>query len=194
MKRSWVAAVGLVLLAACSSGTREPSPGSGAAFEVPPTSPLATYDRSRVDGYSLDYPSDWTKEKLSANCPAQVCFFAPEQDGQVPAVIAVHGQGWRARKDLQAAWDTQRQFAVAAFGGQPRMVPRTQGDTTLGGTEAKTATYTLDWGLIPATARQTMVLRDGKSGLVLREMAATDIWDGLNPVFEQVEASFTVGT
>jgi len=60
--------------------------------------------------------------------------------------------------------------------------------------QAKTATYTLNWGLIPATARQTMVLSaDGMTATVLSEISATEIWDKLDKsTFQAVDASFSL--
>jgi hypothetical protein len=153
---------------------------------------MKTYT-SNSNGFQVDYPTDWTKQNKGGNCPATVCFGAPAQDGQVPAVIAVNVITWTSPTSLQTAWNTQRQLAINSLGVNPKTVSGTQGNTTLGGEQAKTATYTLDWGLIPATARQTMVLgADGTSATVLTGMSATEIWKDLDPTFTQVESTFAL--
>jgi len=202
-----VAVIGSLLLAACSSSSTtttspspvpvvtsaslSPPPGT-TGFTPPPTSPMKTYT-SNSNGFQVDYPTDWTKQNKGGNCPATVCFGAPAQDGQVPAVIAVNVITWTSPTSLQTAWNTQRQLAINSLGVNPKTVSGTQGNTTLGGEQAKTATYTLDWGLIPATARQTMVLgADGTSATVLTGMSATEIWKDLDPTFAEVESSFAL--
>jgi len=82
---------------------------------------------------------------------------------------------------------------VESLGVNPKTVPGTVGNTTLGGEPAKTATYTLERGFIPSQARQTMVVAgDGTAVIVLSVTSATEIWDPLDPTFEEVEASFSV--
>jgi hypothetical protein len=162
------------------------------SFAVPPTTPTKTYT-SKTDGYQLDYPAKWTVHNKGGECTTTVCFAAPEQDGQVPAVIAVNSFTGTTPTTLQTAWNTQRQLAINSLGVQPKTVSGTQGNTTLGGEQAKTATYTLNFGMIPATARQTMVLTsDGLTAIWLSEMSSTDIWSKLDPSFKQVEESFTL--
>ena len=205
--------LGLILVAACSSSS-SPSPSSvevasptaasptamlsvspsvsATTFKVPPVKPTESYN-SKDHGFQFEYPGKWTVQDAGGTCKLTVCVFAPAQDGQVPAAIAVNVITWNTPTNLQTAWNTQRQSAINSWGVQPRTVAGTQGNTTLAGQQAKTATYTLNWGLFPATARQTMILNsEGTSATILSEISSTSIWSDLEPTFTQVEDSFTV--
>jgi len=207
MKRYRLAVAVSLLLAACSSSSTTstspspvpvetsaslaPPPGT-TGFTPPPMSPMKTYT-SNTKGFQVDHPAEWTKQNKGGDCKATVCFAAPAQQDQVPAAIMVNQITWSTPTNLQTAWNTQRQYAINSLGVNPKTVDGTQGDTTLGGQQAKTATYTLNRGFIPATARQTMVLSaDGTTATVLSVISATEIWKDLDPTFTQVESSFSL--
>lgn len=213
IRRMILASAVLLTVAACSSAsepvTVDISPAATATatatgipslspsdvtFSVPPTSPTKTYEG---DGFTIEHPGGWAvEEALGGNCQATtavVCFFAPAQDGQVPAAIMVSVFAGTTPTKLQTVWNTQRQLIINSLGSQPKTVPGSTGDTTMADLPAKTATYTLNWGLIPATARQTMVLADDDmTAYTVTEISATDIWEGLSKAFDDTEASFTL--
>jgi hypothetical protein len=163
-------------------------------FEVPPIGAATTYQGK---GFAIDYPKNWKVTEKSSDCKLDVCIAAPSQAGQVPAIITVsvyygYGDDYDSPENLQTAWNQIRQFELTSTGVDPKTIPDSQGDTTLAGLPAKTATYTLDWGLIPATASQTMAIRGKGPAYIVTVMSATDIWGDVQPVADDALASFTL--
>lgn len=189
---------------ACSSNdetSSTPSPAAAAAtppttdagisapeFTAPEVGASTTYQGK---GFSIDHPENWDITE-GGDCSATLCVTAPAQDGQIPAIIAVSVYKGYNPENLQTAWNQVRQLSLRSTGVKPKTVPNTQGDTTLAGLPAKTADYTLDWGLIPATATQTMTLDDKGTAYTVTFMSSTDIWKDLQPTSEAAFSSFTL--
>jgi ABC-type phosphate/phosphonate transport system substrate-binding protein len=200
----------VLVLAACSSSTTSspsvaptsptvvetssgiPSLPPGQAFTQPKVGAMTTYTDTD-NGFSIDTPKNWAQSSSTtdAACISTICFAAPAQQDQIPAVIMVSVYSDQSTSSLQTAWNTVRQLQTQSLGVKPKTVAGTQGDTTLAGQPAKTATYTMTWGLIPATMQQQMTL-DGTTPVMVTVISATDIWDGLQPTFTSAFESFTL--
>lgn len=207
MKRFGIVTVLIILLAACSGSEPEASPapevpssastapaspvGMQPDFSAPAIRPMTTIMDTR-NGFEIDVPRNWEPVQLGQDgCPSTHCFYAPAQEGQVPAAIMVH-VGTNQGENLQASWNTVRQLLISSWGVQPRTVPGTQGNTEMAGEPAKTATYTLDWGLIPAKMIQTMTLDADGTPFLVTGISAESIWDDVDPTFQESTASFTL--
>ena len=167
---------------------------SAQAFQTPPIGAATTYQGK---GFAIDYPKNWKVTEKSGDCKLDVCITAPAQAGQVPAILGVsvyygYADDYDSPENLQTAWNQIRQFELKSSGVDPETVPDSQGDTTLAGLPGRTATYTLDWGLIPATATQTMTIRGKGPAYIVTVMSATDIWGAVQPVAEDALASFAL--
>ncbi|MCJ7832361.1 MAG: hypothetical protein MUP92_02820, partial [Actinobacteria bacterium] len=190
---------------ACSSNDDTSStPSPAAAVTTPPTTdggiPAPEFTAPEVGasttyqgkGFSIDHPKNWDVTEQGGDCTATLCVTAPAQDGLIPAIIAVSVFEGYDPENLQTAWNQVRQLALGSTGVDPKTVPNTQGDTTLAGLPAKTADYTLDWGLIPASATQTMTLDSKGTAYVVTFMSSADTWDDLQPTSDEAFSSFAL--
>jgi hypothetical protein len=100
--------------------------------------------------------------------------------------------GQTQAENLQTGWNTARQLFIGSAGVTPKTVPGTQGDTEMAGEPAKTAQYTLDWGLIPSQMEQTMTLDKDNTPYMVTTISAASIWPDLETTFADVTASFTL--
>lgn len=168
-------------------------------FTAPKVGAMTTYtdtgSNAEPSTFTIEVPKNWTRVggKIDASCKGTICFTAPEQQGQIPAMIMVNVSPEPGTSTLQTAWKWWRQLQIDSWGAKPKTAAGTRGDVTLAGQPGKEATYTIDWGLIPATMQQKMTL-SGMTTVMVTVISATDIWDGLQPTFTASFDSFTLTT
>lgn len=205
MRRSSLAVLlsGFLLVTACTSAEDEPTPepapetsaeapspvGNTPDFTAPAIGGPTTFIDTN-NGFEIDHPKNWKMhQEGQENCPTTYCWYAPAQNGQVPASIMVT-VATNTGENLQISWNTVRQLLTSSWGVKPKTVPGTQGNTEMAGENAKTAEYTLDWGLIPAQMIQTMALAPDGTPMMVTGISAESIWGDVESTFADATASF----